>query len=147
MTTLQKLRNQEQTIGDRIALAATAGDVTALADLEYERHALPALLRAAEIAELRLAIIEAQAEVAETSAAERVERERMATRAAERLAFEKQYRLDERQAAQAAGRAQQARENLRMTKDRLETLVAEAAGWAEAQRAPVMRSLWHTKPR
>lgn len=142
-STLQELRQAEKTLPDRITAAAMAGDVVALTALEQERSTLPFALRAAEIAELRLEIASAKSIVAETSAAVRVERERMAVRAAEKLEYERQYRLTAAAAARVMNSAESARDDLRALENRLDKLIAEATGWAETQRAPVVRSLWH----
>ena len=146
MKTYTELQSDESTLDARIMAAAMVGDGSAMLALEGERATMPAMKRAARLAQIPAEIATLEAEYA----ASKVETDtlRSAVVAAEQavLAAQRAHQVALRNAGNAVNEREGLQSEIRQLRDERERLIAEQTGFAETQRAPIMRSLWHARP-
>ena len=146
MKTLDELTLDEATLDARIMGAAIDGDVAALTALEQERATLPAMIRAARLAQIPGEIAALEAEYIATKVD--TDTLRAAVVAAEQavLSAQRAHQVALRNAGMAVNEREGLQSAIRQLRDERERLIAEQTGFAETQRAPIMRSLWHARP-
>ena len=144
MKTYDELQVDAATLDARIMAAALAGDGSAMLALEGERATMPAMKRAARLAQIPAEIATLEAEYIATRSETDTLRAAVVAAEAAVLAAQRAHQVALRHAGAAVNAREALQSEIRQLRDERERLIGEQTGWAESLRAPVMRSLWHT---
>lgn len=141
MKTFDELKQDQQTLPNRILAAVESGDMQALGLLEQERAGLPAALMFAELTELRTSIADAKEELIVAKAALQEEGGKSRSLQAEQKDLQQRIQLQARASGLAKNKVEGLRAELLQLESRLETVAFEQAQYAKQQAAPTVRNM------